>query len=54
MWQNRESRDHRGQARNLTVRGFLGFANFYRRFIRNFAEATRLLIDLTQKDAEFR
>lgn len=36
------------------VRGFLGFANFYRRFIRDFAKVVRPLTDLTQKDAEFR
>lgn len=34
------------------VRGFLGFANFYRRFIRDFAKITRPLTDLTRKDAE--
>ena len=36
------------------VRGFLGFANFYRRFIRDFAKVVRPLTDLTQKDTEFR
>lgn len=29
---------------------FLGFANFYRRFIRNFSRLTRCLHDLTKKD----
>ena len=32
------------------VRGFLGFANFYRRFIRNFARIARQLNDLTRKN----
>ena len=32
------------------VRSFLGFANFYRRFIQGFAEIVRPLTDLTQKD----
>jgi hypothetical protein len=33
------------------VRGFLGFANFYRRFIEGFARIARPLNDLTKKDA---
>jgi hypothetical protein len=38
--------------RNLKdVRGFLGFANFYRRFIEGFARIARPLNDLTKKDA---
>ena len=32
------------------VRSFIGFANFYRRFIANYAELTRPLHDLTKKD----
>jgi hypothetical protein len=36
------------------VRGFLGFANFYRRFIPDFSAVVRLLTNLTHKDMEFR
>ncbi|KAJ3533934.1 hypothetical protein NMY22_g7130 [Coprinellus aureogranulatus] len=32
------------------VRGFLGFANFYRRFIKDFSKIARPLNDLTKKD----
>ena len=32
------------------VRGFLGFANFYRRFIKDFSRIARPLHDLTKKD----
>ena len=35
------------------MRAFLGFANFYRRFIRDFAKIARPLTDLTRKDAVF-
>lgn len=35
------------------VRSFLGFANFYRRFIQGFSEIVRPLTDLTQKDNPF-
>lgn len=36
------------------VRGFLGFANFYRKFIRKFGEITIPLTNLTKKDNEFK
>ena len=40
--------------RNLKeVRAFLGFANFYRRFIKNFAKIARPLNDLTKKNVNF-
>lgn len=35
------------------VRSFLGFANFYRRFIEKFAKIARPLTDLTRKDSNF-
>lgn len=35
------------------VRSFLGFGNFYRRFIGHFAETSRPLIELTRKKAEW-
>lgn len=35
------------------VRGFIGFANFYRRFIKNFSKLARPLHDLTKKDVPF-
>ena len=34
------------------LRGFLGFANFYRRFIEGFARKARPLNDLTRKDTK--
>jgi reverse transcriptase-like protein/integrase-like protein/chromodomain-containing protein len=36
------------------VRGFLGFANFYRRFIQGYSEIVRPLTDLTKKDNPWR
>jgi len=33
------------------VQAFLGFANFYCRFIENFAKMSKLLSDLTKKDS---
>jgi hypothetical protein len=35
------------------VRGFLGFANFYRRFIQGYSDLVRPLTDLTHKDKRF-
>ena len=35
------------------VRGFIGFANFYRRFIEGFSKVCRPLHDLTKKDTPF-
>ena len=35
------------------VRGFIGFANFYRRFIKDFSKIARPLHDLTKKDTPF-
>jgi len=36
------------------VQSFLGFTNFYRRFIQGFSHLARPLFDLTQKDTEWR
>ena len=35
------------------MRGFVGFANFYRRFIKDFSRIARPLHDLTKKDVPF-
>jgi hypothetical protein len=35
------------------VRSFLGFANFYRRFIKDYSDVVRPLTDLTHKDRRF-
>ena len=35
------------------VRSFLGLANFYRRFIKDYAQVARPLNDLTKKDQTF-
>ena len=35
------------------VRGFIGFANFYRRFVKDFSKICRPLHDLTKKDVPF-
>ena len=36
------------------VRGFIGFANFYRRFIKNFSSIARPLTDLTKQDRKWK
>ena len=35
------------------IRGFLGFANFYRRFIDHYSDVVRPLTELTHKDRTF-
>ena len=35
------------------VQSFIGFANFYRRFIKNFSELTLPIMKLVRKDAVF-
>ncbi len=35
------------------AQGFLGFCNFYRRFIRNFSKIVRPIVQLTKKDVAF-
>ena len=35
------------------VRSFIGFANYYQRFIKNFASIAKPLHDLTKKSARF-
>jgi hypothetical protein len=37
----------------IEVRGFIGFANFYRMFIKNYSDIARPLYNLTKKDVEF-
>jgi hypothetical protein len=36
------------------IRGFLGFTNFYRRFIKNFGKIGVPFINLTKKDIPFK
>ena len=38
----------------LEVQGFLGLANFYRRFVKGFAAITKPLTNLTKKAIEFK
>ena len=35
------------------VQGFIGMANFYRRFMKGFAGIAKLMTDLTRKDTDF-
>jgi hypothetical protein len=35
------------------VRSFLGFANYYRCFIKQYTDITKPLVDLTKKDTPF-
>ena len=35
------------------VRGFLGFANFYRQFIKDYSDRVMPLTELTHKDRQF-
>jgi hypothetical protein len=37
----------------IEVQGFIGFANFYRMFIKNFSDIVQPLYNLTKKDTEF-
>jgi len=46
-------RDWEAPATVKGVRGFLGFANFYRTFIKNYSDLVRPLTDLTHKDKRF-
>ena len=40
--------------RNITeIQKFMGFANFYRRFIKSYSDITTLLTDLTKKNRPF-
>src|SRR5258705_7231122 len=40
-------------ANTMDIRSFLGFTNFYRRFIRDFSNIARLMNALLQKDAKW-
>ena len=42
-----------GKLKGKQVWGFLGFGNFYRRFIRGFSEVTQPLNELLKKDRKF-
>jgi hypothetical protein len=46
-------RDWRVPTTVKQVRGFLGFGNFYRRFIRHFSELAKPLNNLLKKDQKF-
>jgi len=37
----------------IEVQGFIGFANFYRMFIKNYSNIIRPLYDLIRKDVKF-
>jgi hypothetical protein len=37
----------------IEAQGFIGFCNFYRRFIEAFSKVMRLIIELTKKDLKF-
>jgi hypothetical protein len=47
-------RDWKTPANITDVRSFVGFANFYRRFIRGFSSTVQPLTELTRKDTRFR
>ena len=50
----RTVRDWKTPERLFDVRSFLGFANFYRRFIRGYSDIIRPLTELTRKDMKWK